>query len=266
MQIHFFKYQGTGNDFIIMDNRNQDWEAVLTTEQIAFLCDRRFGIGADGLMLLSDSKEQDFRMIYYNADGRESSMCGNGGRCIVAFAQKIELIDNSCTFEAIDGLHEASIEGNQVKLKMGKPHGFRAIADDVVWLDTGSPHYVQFQETAVGKLDVNQAGSEIRYSEPFRKEGTNVNFVNILGKALLQVRTYERGVEAETLSCGTGVTACAYAYLRAHPANAQTIQVRTEGGALAVEITDFQQANESVFLIGPATFVFEGILSLPNSQ
>lgn len=262
MDIPFFKYQGTGNDFVILDNRNLQWEALLSTEQIAFLCDRRFGIGADGLILLSDSPDQDFRMIYYNADGRESSMCGNGGRCIVAFAQKVGLIDEHCTFEAIDGLHEASIAGTQVKLKMGKPHGLHSISSDAVWLDTGSPHYVQFQDTAVSQLNVDQAGSKIRYSEPFKKEGTNVNFVNVLGKAHLQVRTYERGVEAETLSCGTGVTACAYAYLKSQPEGVETIQVQTEGGKLSVEVNNFQQADEAVYLIGPATFVFEGNISL----
>jgi len=262
MDIHFFKYQGTGNDFIILDNRGLTWENVLTTKQIAFLCDRRFGIGGDGLILLSDADTEDFRMIYYNADGRESSMCGNGGRCIVAFAQKVGLISQHCTFEAIDGLHEASIEGAQVKLKMGKPHGFYTISDDVVWLDTGSPHYVQFQDSAVSTLHVDQLGRQIRNSEPFRKEGTNVNFVNILGNGQLQVRTYERGVEGETLSCGTGVTACAYAYHLAHPEEADTIHVKTEGGKLSVEINDFQEVDEAVFLIGPATFVFEGNISL----
>lgn len=262
MEIHFYKYQGTGNDFIILDNRNLRWEKVLTTSQIAFLCDRRFGIGADGLMLLSDSATQDFNMIYYNADGRESSMCGNGGRCIVAFAQKVGLIDQQCTFEAIDGLHEAWIQGQNVKLKMGRPHGFHTISEQTVWLDTGSPHYVHFQESAVSLLNVDREGSQIRYSDPYREAGTNVNFVNILENGHLQVRTYERGVEAETLSCGTGVTACAYAYFKAHSTSPETIQVKTEGGDLAVQINDFQQANEAVYLIGPATFVYEGNISL----
>lgn len=265
MHIHFYKYQGTGNDFVILDNRNSRWEKILTTSQIAFLCDRRFGIGADGLILLSDSEEHDFKMIYYNSDGRESSMCGNGGRCIVAFAYQLGAIGPQCSFEAIDGLHEAQISGKEVKLKMGKPQGYQPLAEHTVWLDTGSPHYVRFQEEAVSQLDVDQEGREIRNSEAYRAEGTNVNFVNVLGEAQLQVRTYERGVEAETLSCGTGVTACAYAYHQSNPATSGTIQVKTEGGNLSVEIQNFQQHDEAVFLIGPATFVYEGDIAVPEA-
>ncbi len=262
MNLHFYKYQGTGNDFILLDNRGLDLEKKLETKHIHFLCDRRFGIGADGLILLSDSSEEDFRMIYYNADGRESSMCGNGGRCIVAFAQKLGIIQNSCSFEAIDGLHEASILASQVKLKMGKPKGFQSLTSHAVWLDTGSPHYVQFQTEAVSALNVDQEGRRIRNSDTYRQEGTNVNFVNILEDAVLQVRTYERGVEGETLSCGTGVTACAYAYHRSHPATAPQIQVQTEGGKLEVAIERFQQPDEAIYLIGPASFVYEGDISL----
>ena len=258
MHLHFYKYQGTGNDFVLLDNRGQNWEQKLKKKDIAFLCDRRFGIGADGLILLSDSKDHDFRMIYYNSDGNESSMCGNGGRCIVAFAQTMGVIGTQTTFDAIDGSHEARIENKQITLKMSKPSGMRALGKDISWLDTGSPHYVRFQDQSIAEINVDKEGRQIRNSEAFREGGTNVNFVNILQDAKLRVRTYERGVEAETLSCGTGVTACAYAYHQAYPFTSPHIEVMTEGGKLEVKIDHFQQENEAVYLIGPATYVFEG--------
>jgi len=247
MNLHFYKYQGTGNDFIIIDNRGRSLEKNLSTATIAKLCDRRFGIGADGLILLSDSQEQDFRMIYYNSDGRESSMCGNGGRCIVSFANKLGAVAASCVFDAIDGLHEAEIKDNLVKLKMGKPQGFQALANQQVWLDTGSPHYVSFEDQPIAELDVYSKGKEVRNSPPFQEQGTNVNFVNVLGVRHLKVRTYERGVEAETLSCGTGVTASAYAYLQLQAKSTyDTIRVDTPGGQLSVEIQAQGTTEEAV--------------------
>ncbi|MFN0201831.1 MAG: diaminopimelate epimerase [Bacteroidia bacterium] len=257
----FYKYQGTGNDFILIDNRGQQLEKELTTEHIAKLCDRRFGIGADGLMLLSDAAGYDFRMIYYNSDGRESSMCGNGGRCITAFAKKVGLEKEVYHFLAIDGEHEAMEEARGIKLKMGKPHSFQLFDNNNMWIHTGSPHYVQLHNADVSTLEVNELGKKIRYNDTYKQEGTNVNFVNLVKEGVLKVRTYERGVEAETLSCGTGVTACAYTYIIWN-SRIKEVSVLTEGGELWVEVVDFHQESEAVYLIGAATFVFEGKITV----
>lgn len=260
--MHFYKYQGTGNDFIIIDNRGQNLHQTLTTQSIAAMCDRRFGIGADGLMLLTDKEGYDFQMIYYNADGRESSMCGNGGRCITAFAQKMGIEKEKYHFLAIDGEHEAIIsENSKVKLKMTRPTGFHLYNSNEFWLNTGSPHYVILAENEVDSLDMVAIGRNIRYNAEFSAEGTNVNIVNILEKGKLKVRTYERGVEDETLSCGTGVTACAYSYVIWNN-RIEKVEVATKGGNLSVEVKDFDQETEEVWLVGAATFVFDGDISL----
>lgn len=261
MQIHFYKYQGTGNDFILIDNRDNALQ--LTTEQVAFLCDRRFGIGADGLILLENEAEMDFKMVYYNSDGKESSMCGNGGRCVVAFAEKMGIVREKYTFLAIDGVHEASKQGEIVKLRMGKPKDFRMIDTNTFWLNTGSPHYVQIREENLADLNVKQEGAKVRYSPEFAAEGTNVNFMNLdyNQKGKIKVRTYERGVEDETLSCGTGVTACAYTYIIWNNSVAK-VEIETLGGNLSVEVKDFHQETEEVWLVGAATFVFSGKISL----
>ena len=260
MKLSFCKYQGTGNDFILIDNREGGLEDRLTKEQIAHLCDRRFGIGADGLMLLSREEEGDFRMIYYNSDGGESTMCGNGGRCLVAFAHRAGIKKNRYRFRAVDGIHDAILDANQVSLTMMRPKGYRKLAEDTYWIDTGSPHYVLFSETSVSDLDVYEQGKKLRYSKEFESiGGTNVNFVNQLGDRYLRVRTYERGVEDETLSCGTGVTACAYVkLLLADQVNGSEVILETAGGQLSVSVEEFGKENEVVWLKGPAEFVFEG--------
>lgn len=262
MEIPFYKYQGTGNDFVMIDNRTAGYENRLSTADVAHLCHRRMGIGADGLILISPSERADFRMIYFNADGRESSMCGNGGRCIVAFAHQLGLIDDRCVFDAVDGLHEAVYEPNgQVRLRMIAPHGYREIGPGRQWIDTGSPHYVSFEAADLSGLNVFEEGRRIRYSAEFAPGGTNVNFVNILEKGHLRVRTYERGVEDETLSCGTGVTACAYLYLQTLDPPLPAVSVRTEGGALRVEVQHPGTSEEEVWLCGPAVCVFSGTVS-----
>lgn len=264
MHLHFHKYQGTGNDFVMIDNRGKSLEHVLTQAQIARLCDRRFGIGADGLILLSDAKSEglDFQMIYYNADGREGSMCGNGGRCIVAFADFLGIRQAHYRFLAIDGLHEAYIDDQQlVHLRMLSPTGYELIDNNHFWLNTGSPHFVELTDTPVSELEVKKLGAAVRYSDAYKETGTNVNFVNIISAGKLAVRTYERGVEDETLSCGTGVTACAYVYALWNSRFAD-IEVQTQGGLLRVEIRQLQQTDEEVWLVGPAVRVFEGELDL----
>lgn len=259
MRIDFYKYQGTGNDFIILDNRLGNY-TQLTNVEIAFLCDRRFGIGADGLMLLQLKEGYDFEMIYYNADGAEGSMCGNGGRCLTAFARQMNIIDKTARFLATDGFHEAVItENDWVELKMKDVNEIEKTADYAI-LNTGSPHYIKWDNN-VETTDVFSTGKLIRNSTPFLTNGINVNFVQV-HSTHLNVRTYERGVEAETLSCGTGVTAAAIASSNKESGQ-QEKRVVTPGGELKVKffkISDTSFAN--IWLCGPAKFVFSGIIEL----
>ncbi|WP_299685401.1 diaminopimelate epimerase [uncultured Dokdonia sp.] len=256
MTIPFKKYQGTGNDFVIVDNRHLFFPKD-DTKLIATLCDRKFGIGADGLILLENHDEVDFTMVYYNADGKQSSMCGNGGRCIVAFAKALQIIDAETTFMAIDGLHEASVtENGIVHLKMQDVSTITTTST-YSFLDTGSPHHIQFAEN-LSVLNVKEEGARIRYSELYGTAGSNINFVSQEETNVFAVRTYERGVEDETLSCGTGVTAVALAMHHQGKTNANQIQLAVEGGVLEVSFEKEAEGYRNIFLIGPATYVFEG--------
>src|SRR5882757_627174 len=264
MHIQFYKYQGTGNDFVIIDNR-EDQIPKLTTKQISRLCNRRFGAGADGLMLLGKKDGYDFEMIYYNADGNESSMCGNGGRCLVKFAYHMGIHRNRYHFLAADGKHEAEIELNGgVKLKMGNVDAVDHHTHYAV-LNTGSPHYVKFTSD-VNAIDVEEQGSAIRYSKNFVDEGINVNFVETLDQDSIFVRTYERGVEAETYSCGTGVTAAAL--VSAHNDNGfNRVEVKTRGGHLSVEFNKIDDQHfDNIWLCGPAELVFEGQTEITDNN
>ncbi|NOR28303.1 MAG: diaminopimelate epimerase [Lutibacter sp.] len=259
MKIHFYKYQGTGNDFIMIDNRSLTFPKN-NVKLIHKLCDRRFGIGADGLILLEPSKENDFTMVYFNADGNEGSMCGNGGRCLVAFAKQLEIITTETTFEAVDGLHFASINNNIVSLQMIDIDTID-IFSDYCFLNTGSPHHVNFNKN-VTTLNVKIEGSKIRYGAPYFKEGTNVNFAEQTSNNSFKVRTYERGVEDETLACGTGVTAVAIAANKTNKTNATSINIEVLGGNLEVSFEKEANTYKNVFLKGPAQLVFEGNISI----
>lgn len=255
MKFTFSKYQGTGNDFMIIDNRNNS--VNLTKKQIAQLCNRRFGVGADGLMLLEKHLATDFNMRYFNADGNEGSMCGNGGRCLVAFAKSLVIIDKETTFNTIDGTHRAIIkQKNMVSLQMQDVKEVLKI-DGNYFVDTGSPHYVIFSQN-IKDTDVYTEGKKIRESKRFAPKGTNVNFVEINNNHLL-VRTYERGVEDETLSCGTGVTAAAICASAKLNTDKNSFDISTRGGNLNVS---FQKNRNNTFtniwLTGPAQFVFKG--------
>ncbi|HLI92669.1 MAG TPA: diaminopimelate epimerase [Puia sp.] len=254
--LHFFKYQGTGNDFIILDNRNWSYTS-LTRERIRLLCDRRFGIGADGLMLLNPHAGFDFEMKYFNADGGESSMCGNGGRCLVKFAYDQGVHKSEYNFVAIDGPHLAEIDDQGiVSLKMKNVPSIEERKGDFI-LDTGSPHYVQMV-SEVMDIDVCQKGMDIRYSSEYAREGINVNFVEQKRPDEIFVRTYERGVEDETLSCGTGVTAAALACYH-NEVGYNFVKVITRGGKLTVRFDRNENGSfENVWLSGPAVRVFEG--------
>jgi len=259
MKITFYKYQGTGNDFVIIDNRTN--KITLSETQIKYLCDRRFGIGADGLMLLEDSKDADFKMKYYNSDGKESTMCGNGGRCLVAFAKYLGVINIETNFMAIDGLHKATISDDKtVSLQMQNVNDIR-IVNTNFYLNTGSPHYVTFREN-INKIDVYNRGREIRYSGEFEPDGTNVDFVEFKDDKLF-VRTYERGVENETLSCGTGVTASAISAALYSKSNKNSYDITTIGGNLNVSFNKVDKNTfKDIWLTGPATLVYSGEIDI----
>jgi diaminopimelate epimerase len=259
MEIRFLKYEGAGNDFILVDNR-EEWFDADNVSFVKFLCNRRFGIGADGLILIQERYGYDFEMRYFNSDGREASMCGNGGRCITAFARKLGIIDTNADFLAVDGPHEAVVETNGlVNLKMADVPSYEMINGDF-YLNTGSPHYVVFLDTLEG-LDVDGEGRKIRYSDRFKEVGTNVNFARLMdGK--LTVYTYERGVENETLACGTGITATALCAAVKSNLTKGEFPVKAKGGHLSVSFERTAEGFKNIWLKGPATFVFEGTIEV----
>jgi len=258
MEIDFCKYQGTGNDFIIIDNRDNKFPKE-DNNYIKELCDRRFGIGADGLMLLEDSISFDFNMVYFNADGNLGSMCGNGGRCIVRFAEFLDIFNKKTTFEAIGKTYYARVDNDLVSLKMNDVEEIE-LHPDHIFLNTGSPHHVKFTEN-VSALNVKNIGEKIRYASPYLESGTNVNFVEQVNNNTFKVRTYERGVEDETLSCGTGVTAVAIASHVAKKSTENRIKLQTPGGTLEVSF-DLEDNNyRNIVLKGPATFVYKGSIN-----
>lgn len=259
MKIKFSKYQGTGNDFIIIDDREGQFPQK-DFELISRLCNRRFGIGGDGLMLLRTKPGYDFEMVYFNSDGHQGSMCGNGGRALVQFAHDLGLVQNDCTFCAVDGDHTAKVKSGLVHLHMIDVHEIES-NDKFSFLDTGSPHYVEVIHEDLLAFNVVKEGRNVRYNDRFASVGTNVNFVQVLGDQRLLVRTYERGVEDETLSCGTGVTACALAMNLKHQ-TPSPITMKVMGGELAVSFERHGQSYTNVHLIGPAQHVFDGEIEL----
>lgn len=256
MIIDFVKYQGTGNDFVMIDDRQMVFPEN-DTKLIARLCDRRFGIGADGLILLQNDKISGFRMVYFNSDGRESSMCGNGGRCFVAFAKRLELIDEHIHFIAADGPHEAQISADGLVTLGMKSVGEIKQNPEYLFLNTGSPHHIQWVED-VQKVNVQQNGAAIRYGDLYGNEGSNVNFVQQVGDNQFVLRTYERGVEDETLSCGTGATAAAIAAHFSNKTSSHEIELQVMGGNLKVSFDMNDGVYSNVQLIGPAEAVFSG--------
>jgi len=261
MKIQFNKYQGTGNDFVILDNRKKEY-SLLTAAHIRHLCDRRYGVGADGLLMLNEKKGFDFDMRYYNADGREGSMCGNGARCLVKFAYQLGIHKNLYHFTAFDGPHEAEIDTDGiVSLKMNDVNHVSKFHGDHI-LNTGSPHYIKMVNDVM-TLDVFKKGKDIRYSKEFMQEGINVNFVEQLpDDDKILVRTYERGVEDETLSCGTGVTAAALICYH-NEAGFNDVEVKTLGGTLTVEFDRIDDNKyNNIWLCGPAEKVFDGVMEV----
>ena len=262
MTVDFYKYQGAGNDFVILDDRNN--QLKLSTLQISKLCDRKFGIGADGLMILKNHEGYDFSMTYYNSDGKEGSMCGNGGRCILAFSQRVGIHKNPLNFIATDGPHEGEIIDEQnnesmVRLKMADVSHFES-TNNYYLINTGSPHYIQFT-TELDSKNVFEEGKNIRNNDTFKNEGINVNFVEPY-KNQLFVRTFERGVEDETLACGTGVTASVLAHAIKNNLIEGNVKIKTLGGNLSVSFKKAGDTFKDIWLEGPATFVFKGNIEI----
>ncbi len=258
MNIAFNKYQGAGNDFIIIDNRNSLIDPA-DLKLINKLCDRRFGIGADGLILISDNSEADFEMKYFNSDGKLGSMCGNGGRCTAHFALKGNIAGKKQKFMAYDGIHEASVDNNIVRLQMSNVNEYKII-DENYFINTGSPHYVVFANN-IDKIDVNEEGKKLRWAPEFAPGGTNVDFVETNNNGLY-IRTFERGVEEETLACGTGVTASAIASVLKGHFDTGSVNVKARGGNLKVDLKINDGKVSNIWLTGPATFVFGGTIEI----
>lgn len=259
MDLIFTKYQGTGNDFIMIDNRSGEWNH-LSVSDVQKLCDRRFGIGADGLIKINSLEGYDFEVDYYNSDGSKS-FCGNGARCSVAFAHELGILKDSVRFMAIDGEHEAVKSSDLVFLKMNDVSSIDTSQKEFV-LNTGSPHFIHFTEN-VSDFDIVAYGKQIRYSETYKKEGINVNAVHQLNENAFEIRTYERGVEDETLSCGTGVTAAALALGEKNAVSGEfEYRVKSQGGNLSVKFTRNQDGFSNIWLIGPAVSVFKGSVNV----
>ncbi|WP_185872428.1 diaminopimelate epimerase [Blattabacterium cuenoti] len=274
MKLNFFKYHGTGNDFILIDSRKK--KIIKEHSFFKKLCDRHFGIGADGIIFIQNDSTSDFYMQYHNSDGKESTMCGNGGRCAIFFAKKLGIIpnnnqeENKTYFRAIDGYHYGSIiknnknnNNNFVSLSLlNVKKNEIEIHPKHIFLNTGSPHHIIFVKN-VNKIDVYKEGRKIRFQNPYLKKGVNVNFVEILENNILQIRTYERGVENETLSCGTGITASVIsAYKMNKISYMKKIIVKTLGGNLWVSLQETKNEYKNINLTGPVQFIFEGFIEI----
>lgn len=256
MNIPFLKYQGTGNDFVMIDNRAKIFPKE-KTDKISQICDRHFGIGADGIILIEEDDEYDFKMIYYNADGSET-FCGNGARCAVAFAKKLDIINDTTNFIAVDGPHYAEVKKEMISLQMINVDEIK-VNKDSVFMYTGTQHHVEL----VNNLDnyaVFENGRKIRYS--YDEPGSNVNFVEQIDTNSFRVRTYEKGVENETLACGTGVTAVAIAMHKIGKTKNDHIKLPVEGGLLEVSFSEDNGYYTSIFLRGPAQLIFKGNIEI----
>ena len=260
MLLNFYKYQGTGNDFVMIDNRKEFFPKD-NVGLVSFLCDRRFGIGADGLILLENDKDTDFKMVYYNSDGRQGTMCGNGGRCIVAFAHFLGVVGQNTSFMAVDGLHNATISNGIVSLEMQDVKEIREKSNSL-FLNTGSPHHVQLVD-GLKDFDVRKEGAKLRYGL-YGEQGSNINFVDQAGEDTFNVRTYERGVEDETFSCGTGVTAVALAMYHSGKTKSDSVNIVTPGGNLQVKFKGNTDGYDQIWLTGPAQLVFKGEINVES--
>lgn len=265
MKIEFFKYQGTGNDFIIFDGRAADFPIEsFDPGVVQSICHRRFGIGADGVIILRPSRDFDFYMHYYNSDGHPGSMCGNGSRCLVDLAHRLGHIEEITAFEASDGPHKAHVEPGKIAVLMnaGEP---RSLSPHEYFIDTGSPHFIRYVDR-IDDVDVVEEGRRVRNSPEYREEGVNVNFIHEISPEEIEIATYERGVEDETLSCGTGVTAAALIHMHRHNKAHGIIHIRAKGGNLDVEVKRSAGGSQEAWLIGPATMVYKGVIDIVTNS
>ncbi|CAM3340043.1 diaminopimelate epimerase [Empedobacter stercoris] len=258
LKLKFYKYQGAGNDFVMIDDREKTFP--ISTELINRLCDRNFGIGADGLILLQNDDHSDFKMVYFNSDGNESTMCGNGGRCIIRFANDLDVANDKMTFNAIDGLHHGVVDHDVIRIQMIDVNEVED-HDGYLFMNTGSPHHVEFVNN-VKDINVYKKGKSIRNGAPYFEQGSNVNFVEVMPDHSLRIRTYERGVEDETLACGTGITAAAIAAYVKNLVDKNDIKVKAMGGDLSVNFEENNHNFVNVWLNGPAVKVFEGEIEI----
>lgn len=259
MDFQFEKYQGAGNDFIIIDDRKENFPDQ-DHSLIQKHCDRHFGIGADGLILVRDSDRSDFKMLYFNADGHPSSLCGNGSRCVFAFANKHQMIGNEGTFETSDRIHRGSITPDDlICIEMGDVLTIEK-RGSAIFMDTGSPHHIEFVDQ-VSAIDVKTQGAAIRYGAPYFETGSNANFVEKVNEKEFNIRTYERGVEDETLACGTGAVAAAIGAHFSGQTPLDMVNINALGGCLQVSFTPDSGQYKNILLIGPATYVFSGNLT-----
>lgn len=256
MTVRFTKYQGTGNDFILIDDRSQSFPQ--STKVITQLCDRRFGIGADGLILIQNHASLDYQMVYFNSDGSQS-LCGNGSRCGFAFAKELGIVKSFATFETTDGIHQIKEEDGRIHFELFDVASPQKINDTEAYINTGSPHFIKLVDN-VREVDVIENGREIRHSPTYSSQnGTNVNFAQLL-QDRVKIRTYERGVESETLSCGTGATAVGL--LAGLMGYTSPVQIETEGGELTVSYKYKDNKFAEIWLAGPAEKVFEGSVTI----
>ena len=253
MIFEFYKYQATGNDFIIIDDREELFD-IDDSNLIKSLCERKMGVGADGLILLRNHKNYDFEMIYFNSDGNQSTLCGNGARCIVSFANTLDIISSKSTFLAIDGLHQANIYDKSVSIKFNDIKTIQIDNGNYI-VDSGSPHFITFKDN-IENLDVESEGRSIRNMDKFSRDGINVNFVS-LGDSI-RIRTYERGVESETLSCGTGAVAASIALFFSGLFEDNEVDLQTNGGLLSVTFDEFNGVFKNIWLTGEANLVYIG--------
>ena len=259
MKINFCKYNGAGNDFIVIDNRNK--KAKLNKSQILKLCNRNVGIGADGIISLESSDKTDFEILHYTSDGTLGSLCGNGSRCAVSFAHRKKIISRKTRFEAFDGCHEAEIIDDELIVMQMKLNS-RIIENNYgMWLDTGSPHLI-VETNNTDEIDVKSAGRSIRYNNFYKEEGVNVNFVEKVSDNVFKIRTYERGVEDETQACGTGSTASAICMNYLGRTKSNEIKMRCQGGDLEVRFVNSDDEFSEISITGPARFVFEGVIEI----
>jgi diaminopimelate epimerase len=261
MKIEFVKYHGTGNDFILINGMDPEFPKQAFTQYfVAGLCHRRFGIGADGLIILLPDEDSDFYMWYFNSDGKPSSMCGNGSRCALHLAHELELISDQATFKAADGLHRGHVYEQSISVLMNTGVAVERAGGDFV-INTGSPHYIRFVPN-ISEIDVTSNGRAIRMGKDFLDQGINVNFVEVIASETIKVATYERGVEDETYSCGTGVTASALIQLIKTSNVVGDINVITKGGELNVRVSKNAKGQTEVWLMGPAVPVYKGSLNI----